>query len=496
MPKHLMILGTASHVGKSVLVAALCHIFAKVTPTAPFKAQNMSLNSWITEDGGEIGIAQAVQAWAAGIAPTVDMNPVLLKPKGDRLSQVIILGRPAYDRIAGDYYKSIDEMRGIVDGAIARLGDTYDLIVIEGAGGAAEINLYDRDIVNIGTARSIKPAIILVGDIERGGVFASLYGTIALLPDDVRDLVKGFVINKFRGDYAILEPGIRELEELTGIPVFGVLPYSDIAIPSEDSISIADKMMPVPEPERPTGGIDIAVIRLPRISNFTDFEPLEAFADVRYVSLDSDLGEPDLIILPGTKNTIADLLEMRGAGMSEKIVDAAARGVPVIGVCGGYQMLGGAIVDHGFEDCATEIEGLGLLDVTTVFEKYEKETGQVTKRVAAGGPVFGRIRGETVTGYEIHTGETASHSPNPVFGDDGAISESGLVFGTYLHGVFENENVRRAIFEYLYEKKGISLEGVSFATADVREGIGRFAEIVEQYVDIPAIMALVGLDAV
>ena len=494
MPKHLMILGTASHVGKSVLVAALCHIFAKVTPTAPFKAQNMSLNSWITEDGGEIGIAQAVQAWAAGIEPTVDMNPVLLKPKGDRLSQVIILGRPAYDRQAGDYYESIDEMRGVVDDAIARLGGTYDLIVIEGAGGAAEINLYDRDIVNIGTARSIKPAIILVGDIERGGVFASLYGTIALLPADVRELVRGFVINKFRGDYAILEPGIRELEELTGLPVFGVLPYSDLTIPSEDSISIADKMMPVPE--RPAGGIDIAVIRLTRISNFTDFEPLEAFADVRYVPLDSDLGEPDLIILPGTKNTTADLLEMQGAGMGEKIVDAAARGVPVIGICGGYQMLGAAIVDHGFEDCATEIQGLGLLDVTTVFENYEKETKQVTKRVVAGGPILGRIRGETATGYEIHTGETASGSQTPVFGDDGAISESGLIFGTYLHGLFENENVRRAIFEYIYEKKGIPLEGVSFATADVREGIGRFAEIVEQYVDIPAISALVGLDTV
>ena len=492
MPGHLMIIGTASHVGKSVLVAALCHIFAKVTSTAPFKAQNMSLNSWITEDGGEIGIAQAVQAWAAGIAPTVDMNPVLLKPKGDRLSQVIILGRPAYDRIAGDYYESVDEMRGVVDGAIARLGRTYDLIVIEGAGGAAEINLYDRDIVNIGTARSIKPAIILVGDIERGGVFASLYGTIALLPADVRELVRGFVINKCRGDYAILEPGIRELEELTGLPVFGVLPYSDIAIPSEDSISIADKMMPVPE--RPAGSIDIAVIRLPRISNFTDFEPLEAFADVRYVPLDSDLGEPDLIMLPGTKNTIADLLEMRERGTAERIIDAAARGVPVIGVCGGYQMLGAAIVDHGFEDRATEIQGLGLLDVTTVFERYEKETRQVTKRVVAGGPILGRIRGETVTGYEIHTGETAPGNQTPVFGDDGAISESGLVFGTYLHGLFGNENVRRAIFEYIYEKKGISLEDVSFATADVCEGIGRFAEIVEQYVDIPAIGALVGLD--
>lgn len=479
-----MILGTASHVGKSVLVAALCHIFSKSTSVAPFKAQNMSLNSWITEDGGEIGIAQAIQAWAAGIEPTVDMNPVLLKPKGDHTSQVIILGRPAYDREAGDYYESIDEISYVVDDAVARLEETYDLIVIEGAGGAAEINLYDRDIVNIGCARSVKPAIILVGDIERGGVFASLYGTMALLPDDVRTLVKGFIINKFRGDYSILEPGVRKLEELTGLPVFGVVPYADIAIPSEDSVSISDKKAA----QHP---IDIAVIRLSRISNFTDFEPLEAFANVRYVPLDSDLGDPDVIIIPGTKNTTADLLEIMAHGMDQRITEIAKGGaVPVIGICGGYQMLGRTILDCGFEDCATEVSGMGLLDVTTRFESYEKQTRQVVKRVTAGGPILGSISGETVSGYEIHTGETVSSSP--VFEDDGCISESGLVFGTYLHGVFENENVRRALFEYIYARKGISLQDVSFDVMSREEGIREFAEVVEGCVDVSAIRKLIG----
>ncbi len=498
MAKHLMILGTASHVGKSVLVAALCHIFSKDMVVAPFKAQNMSLNSWITEDGGEIGIAQAIQAWAAGIEPTVDMNPVLLKPKGDHISQVVILGRPAYDRRAGDYYESIDEISGVVDDAIKRLEEMYDLIVIEGAGGAAEINLYDRDIVNIGTARSARPPIILVGDIERGGVFASLYGTLALLPEDIRALVKGFIINKFRGDYSILAPGISEIEEITGLPVFGVLPYVNIAIPSEDSVSIPDKMARHHDHDRNQHHhhdhqhqhhpIDIMVIRLPHISNFTDFEPLEAFANVRYLPLDSKLGDPDLIIVPGTKNTTADLREMRAHGMDKQITDAAGRGTPVIGICGGYQMLGRTITDCGFEDCETEIAGMGLLDVTTTFERYEKQTRQVTKQVTASGPILETIRGETVSGYEIHTGDTAS--PCPVFGDDGCADGSGLVLGTYLHGLFENENIREAIFRYIYTKKGISLEGISFGAATKEDGIREFAEIVEKCVDVSAIRTI------
>ncbi|MCD6145414.1 MAG: cobyric acid synthase [Methanosarcinales archaeon] len=477
---HLMILGTASHVGKSVLVAAFCHIFSRTMSVAPFKAQNMSLNSWITEDGGEIGIAQAIQARAAGIEPTVEMNPILLKPKGDRLSQVIILGRPAYDRMAGDYYESIDEVSGIVDDALARLEEMYDLIIIEGAGGAAEINLYDRDIVNIGTARSVKPAIILAGDIERGGVFASLYGTLELLPEDIRALVKGFVINKFRGDYDILKPGVLQLERITGVPVLGVIPYADIAIPSEDSVSIADK-------HTCQRLIDIAVLHLPHISNFTDFEPLEAFANVRYVPLASDIGNPDVIIIPGTKNTIEDLLEIKKHGMDKRIIDMHRR-VPIIGICGGYQMLGRTIIDCGFENGVTEISGMGLLDVATTFERYEKQTRQVTKQVTCNGPILGSIHGEMVSGYEIHTGDTTSTSP--VFEDDGCIDESGLVFGTYLHGLFENENIRRALLGYICEKKGISSKDTSFEIISMEDRIREFAELVEQYVDISAIRGL------
>ncbi|MCD4798390.1 MAG: cobyric acid synthase, partial [Methanosarcinales archaeon] len=293
--KPLMVLGTGSHVGKSIVVTALCRIFAEQGfNVAPFKAQNMSLNSWITDNGDEIGIAQAIQAKACGIPPTADMNPILLKPKGDRQSQVIIMGRPYADRTAGDYYESIEDMMTVVEHAYNSLAKQHDIIVIEGAGGAAEINLYHRDVVNIGTARLLKPPIILVGDIERGGVFASIYGTLKLLPDDIAPLVRGIIINKFRGDPAILEPGLRELEKLTGVPVLGVIPYTKLSIPSEDSVSIADKKQSY---NKDNGLVDIAVIRFPRISNFTDFEPLEQLSNIRYVEPGDDLGRPDALIL-------------------------------------------------------------------------------------------------------------------------------------------------------------------------------------------------------
>jgi adenosylcobyric acid synthase len=312
MTKSLMVFGTGSHVGKSILVTALCRSLSKRYSVAPFKAQNMSLNSWVTSDGCEIGIAQAIQAKAAGVEPSADMNPVLLKPKGDHISQVIILGKPYADRKAGEYYDSINEIMPIVADAYKRLARAHEAIIIEGAGGAAEINLYHRDIANIGMARLVKPPVILVGDIERGGVFASIYGTLQLLPDDVRPLVCGIIINKFRGDMKLLEPAIKQLEELTGIPVLGVIPYTDMRIPSEDSVSINDKAWNGKH-------VRIAVIRLPHISNFTDFEPLEHCADVRYVEPDDGLNEPDAIILPGTKNTIDDLKELKSKGMDKKI---------------------------------------------------------------------------------------------------------------------------------------------------------------------------------
>lgn len=442
--KKLMVMGTASHVGKSVIVAALCRIFSDAgCNVAPFKAQNMSLNSWVTEDGKEMGIAQAVQARAARIEPAVEMNPVLLKPKSDGVSQVVVMGKPFADRGAGNYYDSIDGIMGIVRSAFEKLAAGRDIVIIEGAGGAAEINLYDKDIVNIGTARMLKPPIILVGDIERGGVFASIYGTLELLPVDIKPLVKGIIINKFRGDLALLEPGLRELEKLAGIPVLGVIPYIKLKIPSEDSLSLRDKS-PGDSP------VEIAVMRLPHISNFTDFEPLEPFAKVRYVELSEEPGSPDAVIIPGTKNTIDDMRALERSGKAGWLREIAGK-IPIVGICGGYQMLGKFIHDSGIEGSEGEctVRGLGLLDATTHFGEYEKSTRRVRKAVNRHGP-FGDA-GDTVEGYEIHMGETVSASL-PLFSGEGSAGE--LVFGSYLHGLFENEKVRDSFLSYLYKRRG------------------------------------------
>ena len=446
MSRFLVVLGTTSHSGKSTLVAALCRLLSdRGFRVAPFKSQNMSLNSWVTQNGSEIGIAQAAQAWAARAEPSEFMNPILLKPKGDRTSQVIVLGRPVADKSAEEYYREIDGLKGVVDRSLLELEKDYDYIVVEGAGGAAEINLFDRDLANIYVARYLQAPIILVGDIERGGVFASLFGTVQLLPEDVRPLVKGLVINKFRGDPAILGSGLKTLEELTGVPVLGVLPYLDLDIPSEDSVSLGDKK------NGPAGEqVDIAVIRLPRISNFTDFEPLERQAHVRYVGLSEELGCPDAIIIPGTKNTVSDLLEMQEKGMADQI--KSLPDTPVLGICGGYQMLGREIIDCGIEDTVGTIPGLGLLDAVTRFDLYEKRTVQVKKTITGGGPILEPIRGQIVTGYEIHRGVTRPKGET-AFGDDGAVSESGMVIGTYLHGIFENENFRNAFLDFLRHHK-------------------------------------------
>lgn len=476
MTKNLMVLGTSSHAGKSMLVTALCRCLSRKYSVAPFKAQNMSLNSWITRDGKEIGIAQAIQAKAAGVEPCADMNPVLLKPKGDRISQVVLLGKPHADKKAGEYYDSIDEMMGIVKRAYDRLASKYDVIVIEGAGGAAEINLYNRDIVNIGTARAVRPNIILVGDIERGGVFASVYGTLALLPDDIRPLVFGIIINKFRGDIGLLEPGIKQLEELTGLPVLGVVPYTDIKIPSEDSVSIKDKK----SNEHP---VKIAVVRLPHISNFTDFEPLEKYADIRYVEMDDDLEGFDAIILPGTKNTIDDMSKLK-CKLDKKIIAEAKNGTPIIGICGGYQMLGEEIIDSGIEgtEGAGSVKGLGLLEVSTRFFEYKKKTEQVEKTITGNGAILGKIKGEKVTGYEIHIGETDCPGGGHAFGEDGCVSESGLIIGTYMHGLFENKNFRNAFLGYLYKRRGMI-----FSSEEEGDSIEELAHFVEKNVNMELI---------
>ncbi|HSD56679.1 MAG TPA: cobyric acid synthase [Methanotrichaceae archaeon] len=486
MSKFIVVLGTTSHSGKSTLVAALCRSLSnRGLKVAPFKSQNMSLNSWVTDNGSEIGIAQAVQAWAARTEPSEFMNPILLKPKGDRTSQVIVLGKPVADKSAEEYYRGIDGLKEVVDSSLLELEKEYDYIVVEGAGGAAEINLFDRDIANIYVARHLQAPIILVGDIERGGVFASLFGTVQLLPEDIRPLVKGLVINKFRGDPAILENGLESLEKLTGVPVLGVLPYLDLAIPSEDSVSLGDKKSRAKLQDK-SDQVEVAVIKLPRISNFTDFEPLERSARVRYVGLNEPLGSPDAVIIPGTKNTISDLNDMREKGMDRQIL--ALQGVPVLGICGGYQMLGKEIVDCGIEDTVGTVPGLGLLDAVTRFDLYEKRTVQVKKTVTGIGPILEKIRGQEISGYEIHMGVTSPEG-EAAFGDDGAVAGNGLVIGTYLHGIFENENFKNAFLDYLYSRRNL----VRDRATPEGKGFDELASAVEGELDMKKIWQMLGL---
>ena len=497
--KYLMITGTASHVGKSIIVAGLCRIFSDMGySVAPFKSQNMSLNSWVTKDGDEIGIAQAVQAWGARCEPSADMNPVLLKPKGDMVSQVIVRGKPIGDRKVREYYDSVNDILAVIEGSLKRLSQTNDIIIMEGAGSPAEINLYHKDVANIRAAKLVNAPVILVGDIERGGVFASLYGTVQLLPSEDRNLIKGFIINKFRGDITLLEPGFSLLEERTGIPVLGVIPYVFVGLPSEDSVSLAGKS---PDERK---SIEIAVIKLPRISNFTDFEPLETDANVRYVNLTDDLGRPDAVILPGTKNTIDDLQELKESGMAEQIRQRAGT-IPILGICGGFQMLGKSIRDDGIEGSEnnfTLVEGLGLLNVSTMFSNYEKETKQVEKVVIGKGPLLTPIRGQMIRGYEIHMGKTSSYSH--VFTEDGAQDETGLTLGTYLHGLFENVNFKETFLEYIRSKKGASVDMHAQKTEqtsntnsnDYHKVIDPFdnvADVIRQNISIHTLLAIMGL---
>jgi len=446
----LMVLGTASHAGKSIAVTALCRVLhRRGIRVAPFKSQNMSLNSFVTSDGSEIGIAQAVQAFAAGVDPSAEMNPVLLKPKGEGVSQVVLLGKPYRDLPIREYYRETEFLLKEVLAAYQRLKERFGQVVVEGAGGAAEMNLYDRDIANILLARSLKLPILLVGDIERGGIFAQVYGTVRLLPEDIRPLVKGIIVNKFRGDSALFSSGVRILEEITGIPVLGVIPYADIRLPSEDSLSLADK--------RPAEGpVRIAVIRLPHISNFTDFEPLERLVPVDYVDPGRTLSTYDCIIIPGTKNTVEDLAALQESGTAGEIRKARERGIPIIGICGGFQMLGKEIHDQGIEGGHGVYLGLGLLSGVTSFARYEKTTRQVRVRPNPVGPILPAM-GE-VTGYEIHMGETDRGTDEEAFSGDGSVSSDGLVFGTYLHGLFQNESAVHALLSYLYRRKGLALK--------------------------------------
>lgn len=462
MAKSIMIQGTMSNAGKSLIAAGLCRIFKQDGyKVAPFKSQNMALNSYITKEGLEMGRAQVVQAEAAGVEPSVFMNPILLKPTNDIGSQVIVNGEVIGNMSAREYFAYKKQLIPEILKAYEKLDKEYDIIVIEGAGSPAEINLKQDDIVNMGMAKMVKAPVLLVGDIDRGGVFAQLVGTIMLLEDDEKAMIKGTIINKFRGDKTILDPGIEMLEEMTKIPVVGVTPYMQVDIEDEDSLSerFARK--------NSQGVVDIAVIRLPRISNFTDFAVLEGMAEVnlRYVDRVEKLGNPDMILLPGTKNTMADLRWLRESGLEAAILKAQKKGTVIFGICGGYQMLGELLEDpEGVEEGGT-LRGMGLLPAKTIFT-VEKTRTRVSGEIQQFSGMFQRISGKKLEGYEIHMGVTSINGKAESFSiisEEGKVSKSDgacieNVYGTYVHGIFDEDGIAEELVRILAEKKGIYLE--------------------------------------
>ena len=466
MAKYIMFQGTSSHVGKSILATAFCRIFAREgLKTVPFKAQNMALNSFVTPDGGEIGRAQAVQAEAAGLIAETDMNPVLLKPAGNCRSQVIINGVPVGNMSAEEYHLSYSlKAFEAVKTALTRLDKEYDMIVLEGAGSPAEINLKNTDIVNMRVAEYVHAPIFLVADIDRGGSLAALVGTLELLDEAERDLVKGLIINKFRGDPRLFDSAVRFLEEKTGKPVIGIMPYiSDLGIDEEDSVSLAEMLR---EPEEKD--LKIAVVRTPRISNFTDFDSLASEEDVSlyYAQEPEALAAADIILLPGTKNTIDDMIWLRESGMEQAVLTARRQGVLIGGICGGYQILGRKISDpDGVEAAHESVDGLNFLPMETVF-KGEKITAQVHCRCCRFSVYDSVIDCNDMKGYEIHMGRSVFSAPvsQPFAAvlrrgrrcdDPVGASLDGTVFGTYVHGIFDNDGFRRAFLNAVRIHKGL-----------------------------------------
>ena len=502
----LMLQGTASHVGKSILVAALCHIFKNQgLKVAPFKAQNMALNSFVTLDGGEIGRAQAFQAEAAGIEPCVDMNPILLKPTSDMVAQVIIHGKVYGNMKAQEYHRFKKEAATYVMESYKRLSEKSDVIVIEGAGSPAEINLRENDIANMGLAEMVDAPVILIGDIDRGGVFASLVGTMELLTPSERKRIRGFIINKFRGDLKLLEPGIDFLESKTGLPVFGVVPYlKDIILPDEDGVALDRSQK---SEVRSQKKINISVIKLPRISNFTDFDPFRFEPDVavRYVTKPVELDNADVVILPGSKNTLEDIDWLKKNGIAGAIIYFAEHGGRVIGICGGFQMLGKAVKDlYGVESTLKEIKGLGLLDMETILE-LEKKTYQVKAQIPSSPPLAKRGRGDClVKGYEIHMGETTGREqPFSIITDrngasvsieDGGVSRDGKVWGTYIHGIFDNDEFRTGFLNSIRDEKGFKNQCPVLFQIKRCEEIKKMAEIIHESIDMKKIYEIIGVE--
>ncbi|MDO4961723.1 MAG: cobyric acid synthase [Eubacteriales bacterium] len=504
MTKVIMVQGTMSGAGKSLITAGLLRVFKQDGyRAAPFKSQNMALNSYITSEGLEMGRAQVMQAEAAGIEPSVLMNPILLKPTSNVGSQVIVNGEVRGNMQAREYFAHKKELIPDIMRAFKALSDEYDIIVIEGAGSPAEINLKENDIVNMGLAELVDAPVLLVGDIDRGGVFAQLLGTLMLLEPCERDRVKGLVINKFRGDKTILDPGIDMLTEKGGIPTVGVIPYTRLILEDEDSLS--ERLEKKQPSKQLLSAIDIAVIKLPRISNFTDFDPFEQYSlvDLKYVSSVHELGSPDLIIIPGSKNTIGDLKWMRQNGLEAAVLKAASEGCPVIGICGGYQMLGDKITDpDGVEGYAgASIKGLGLLPVKTVLAA-EKTMTQISGKVEHADGIFKELTGTSFEGYEIHMGVTVLCDTDKkqtehvsVFTPGGTGFAKGSVYGTYVHGFFDKAKILEGIVRSLAVHKGISANAYTAdAVLDYRSlrerEYDRLAAVIREYMDMDAVYGM------
>ena len=480
----IMVQGTMSGAGKSLLCAALCRIFAQDGwRVAPFKSQNMALNSFVTRDGLEMGRAQVVQAQAAGVEPDVRMNPILLKPSSDIGSQVIVNGEVRGQMPAAEYFRRKKQLIPDILAAYNSLAEDFDIIVIEGAGSPAEINLKADDIVNMGLAKLVDAPVLLVGDIDRGGVFASLYGTIMLLDDAERRRIQGIVINKFRGDVEILKPGLTMLEELTGIPVLGVVPYLPLELDDEDSLS--DRLGKKKTDEK---NIFICVIKLPRISNFTDFNMLDSVdgCEVRYVDNGKELWDADCIIIPGTKNTIADMEWLKERKLDRMIRLMNNEGCPVVGICGGFQMLGRKITDDmGVEGEIKNINGLGLIDAETVMQS-EKTCINGSKTLDGISGLFSVLNGSMAKGYEIHAGVTK-------VGDKEVIcSGKNNVFGTYLHGLFDKKEFLNKFLNVLSAETGKKISA-DFSYETVKESeYDKLADMVRENMDMQAVYRILG----
>ena len=506
MANKIMCMGTSSHVGKSILATALCRIFYRQGKrVVPFKAQNMALNSYVTRDGGEMGRAQVAQAEAAGLEPMVDMNPVLLKPTGNSCSQVVIMGNPVGNMSAREYHNgySLKAFEAVKE-ALLRLEKEYDIIVIEGAGSPAEVNLKANDIVNMRVAKHLNAPVLLIADIDRGGALASLVGTLELLEEDERALVKGLIINKFRGDVSLLTPAIDFLEEKTGKPVLGIIPHIEkMGIDDEDSVSLQEKAF-----AREKADIQIAVIQTPKISNFTDFDALSNEADVSlyYVKETSEFGEPDIVILPGSKNTVEDMRYLAESGLKALIKQHSNHGKAVIGICGGYQMLGREIRDpYHSESELNGTEGLALLDIITVFAQ-DKLTNQVKADCNNLCFMGQKINARGLAGYEIHMGKTeflGKNDSHPFIikersrqlcqAVEGTVCADGTVFGTYIHGIFDNDEFRRQVINSVRIRKGLlALPNTRNVLAEKQRNYERLADIVEQHLDMVKLKTIMG----